>query len=311
MDLLFSFVGLGFPVFLGALAGWGGLFADPDSAIGALNRYALYVAFPALIAAGLTGEAFTVPTDPGFWLIVPVAMGLTAGLAGAMGRLPGLRGRAGTLALVGIFGNVAYVGLPLCEQVLGPSIVGLASLAVSIFVVCSLLLGPTLLLAWSPGAVADRSPLASVIRQPLLWSPLLGLVLRWTPWMAGAHDLLTPVGRSAAPVALFLLGLYLYANRSVARPSLAGVAHVGLKLAVFPGILALLCWVALDHGLLKMQAAQVFLLLAATPTAIATFALSVEFDSGQEDVAQGIVLSTLVSALTLPLITGWVLSLQG
>jgi len=310
LDLLFSFVGLGFPMALGVLAAWGGLFVNPESAIGALNRYALYVAFPALIAAGLTGEAFVLPLEAAFWLIVPLAMGLTAGLAGLMGRVAWLRGQAGTLVLAGIFGNVAYVGLPLCERILGESVVGLASLAVSVFVVCSLFIGPTLLLAWSPGSTTDRSPLVAVLKQPLLWSPVVGLALRWTPWMSGAHDLLVPVGRSAAPVALFLLGLYLYENREAARPSISTLSHVGLKILVFPAILTGMCLLCLWNGWLGVDAAQVFILLAATPTAIATFALAVEFEVGQERVAQGIVLSTLASAITLPLVSVWVLSLN-
>jgi predicted permease len=50
-------------------------------------------------------------------------------------------------------------------------------------------------------------------------------------------------------------------------------------------------------------------LLGATPTAIATFALSVDFDAGQEQVAQSIVLTTLASMVTLPLVSIWVLTL--
>ena len=310
MALLFSFVGLAFPILLGMVAGAAKLFPDTDAAIGALNRYALYIAFPALIVTGLTRGEFSLPVDLGFWLIVPVAMGLTAVVAYLVGLLPSLRGRAGTLAMVGVFGNVAYVGLPLCERLLGESILGVASLAVSLFVVFSLLLGPTLLLAWSPGSGESRSPIMAVFRQPLLWSPAIGLALRLTPWMDGAHALLAPVGKSAAPVALFLLGLYLFAHRAAAfRPGLAGVAHVGLRLAVFPLVVSSLVIAALGQGLLQHDAAQVFVILSATPTAIATFALAVEFNQGQEDVAQSIVLSTIVSAFTLPIVSSWVLSI--
>ncbi len=310
MDLLFSFIGLAIPIALGMLAGGLRLFGDPDAAIGTLNRYALYIAFPALIVSGLTRGAFTLPTDLGFWLIVPLAMLLTAGIANLVGRVPGLHERAGTLAMVGVFGNVAYVGLPLCERLLGESILGLASLSVSLFVVFSLLLGPTLLLAWSAGSETARSPMGAVLRQPLLWSPVLGLLLRWTPWMDTAHALLAPVGHSAAPVALFLLGLYLYVHRAAAlTPGLAGLVHVAMRLLVFPIVLTGLVTVALQQGLLQREAAQVFVLLSATPTAIATFALAVEFEQGAEDVAQSIVLSTMVSAVTLPIVGIWVLSL--
>jgi predicted permease len=310
VDLMLSFTGLGFPILIGIVAGGSQVFPDADAAIHVLNRYALYIAFPALIAAGLTGQSFSLPLDVGFWLIVPVAMAVTGAFAGLLGLWSPLKGHGGTLAMVGIFGNVAYVGLPMCERILGESSVGLASLAVSVFVLVSLLIGPMLLLAWTPGASGEGSPWKMMLRQPLLWSPLVGLGLRWTPWMGGAHDLLAPIGRSAAPVALFLLGLYLYENRRAAmRPGLSSVAHVVQKLLVFPLVLTGLCLLCLRAEVVQRDAAQVFILLGATPTAIATFALSVDFDAGQEQVAQSIVLTTLASMVTLPLVSIWVLTL--
>ncbi len=310
VDLLLSFAGLGFPILLGLVVGAAGLFRDPATAIAVLNRYALYVGFPCLIAAGLTGEGFSLPLDVGFWLIVPIAAGFTAAIGGLLGKVRGLVGKGGVLALAGMFGNVAYIGLPLCERILGEQIVGLASLAVSVFIICSLLLGPTLLLAWTPGAAGGQSPILRAFRQPLLWSPFVGLALRLTPWMHGAHDLLVPVGRSAAPVALFLLGLYLFDKRASAvtlRP--VALAQIMMKILIFPAIVTPMCLMALQAGLLQVDAAQVLILLSSTPMAIAVFAFAVEFDTGQDELAQGIVLTTLFSAITLPLVSAWVLTL--
>ena len=65
---------------LGVICGALRLFADPEAAIGALNRYALYLAFPALIVAGLTDRSFREPDQPWLFAIPLVAMLVSAGL---------------------------------------------------------------------------------------------------------------------------------------------------------------------------------------------------------------------------------------
>lgn len=310
MDLLFSFAELGFLVLLGVVAGGTSLFTNANEAIATLNRYALYVAFPALIITGLTGDAFTLPIEWMFWFIVPVSMLLTASIAYVAGWLPQLHASRGTLAMVGVFGNVAYVGLPLCERIWGESILGLASLSVSLFVIFSLLIGASLLLAWAPRRGKGPSPISLILKQPLLWAPIIGLALRWTPWLESVNAFIAPVGHSAAPVALFLLGLYLHTHRSsVLRLGGSAMAHLAMRMLVFPIILSALAVGALHVELLTREATQVLILLAATPTAVATFALAVEFEQGKDSVAQSIVLSTVLSALTLPLVSVWVTAL--
>ncbi len=306
-----AFAGLAFPVALGAMTGVAALFADPAAAIRDLNRYALYIAFPALIVAGLTDAAFEPPAQPWFWAVIPIAIAITvATLRLAASRVPQ---QVRTLAISAIFGNVAYVGLPLCVSVLGAAVLGTTSLAVSVFVLSSLLLGPTLLIRWTPGAATDRSPWMSVARQPLFWAPFVGLGLRLLPdgALSTLHSLMSPVGASAAPVALFLLGLYLWENRSrLAHGGGSGVAHVLGKMVVFPAVMLACVLAARRLGWADDQAARIVLILSATPTAIATFALAQEFEVGADSVATAIVGSTLLAALSLPaavaLILQWI-----
>lgn len=293
---LLAFAGLAFPVLLGLVVGALGVLGPPDAAIAPLNRYALYVAFPALIASGLTDAAFAMPSQPGFWLVVPVAMGLTVW---PMRWLPA---HAGTVALTSLFGNVAYVGLPLCVAVLGPQALGTAALAVSAFAVVSLLIGPVLLVRWSRG-YQGPSPLGAVLRQPLLWAPLVGLLVRGMPEgvVTTVNALIKPVGASAAPVALFLLGLYLWAHRrdGSGEPGVV-LLHVAGKMVWFPAVVAACVFGARALGWAEDDAARCMLLLSATPSAIATFALAQEFGLGQQRVAQAIVASTVLAAGALP-----------
>ncbi len=298
-----AFITLATPTLIGALCGRIGLFDNPDAAVTTLNRYALYIAFPALVFAGLTDASFVPPDQPGFWLLIWVAMAATAALSRLAAPV-----HAGPLTLAGISGNVAYIGLPLCVSVLGDGALGTASLAVSVFILGALTLGPTLLVRWGGGP--DASPIRGVLRQPLFWAPFVGLGARLLPAsvLQPLHSLAKPLGSSAAPVALFLLGLYLWTQR--ARLGEGGRVAVGLvsaKLLLFPALVALLVWAARAAGWHDDQAARIFLIMAATPTAIAAFALANEFEIGQEPVAQGVVGSTLLSALTLPIATAMVL----
>jgi len=288
---------LAFPLVLGALVAWRGLFPDPEAALDVLNRYALYVAFPLLVILGLTGESFSAPTNVGFWVATPLSFALTLALVWLTSRT---RPVAGTVALTAVFGNTAYLGLPVLVQILGDEIVGLASLGVSFFVFFSLVSGPALLIRWSDGeGAAQGSVVRKLVRQPLLWAPLLGGASRLLPaeGLAGLRPVLGPVGHSAAPVALFMLGMYLYLHRQAVRqitPTL--MAHVGFKMGVLPVVMG-----AVGHLLgLPHDQWVVLTVLAAMPVAITTFSIAREFDVGQERVAQAIVASTLLSVATIP-----------
>jgi predicted permease len=57
-----------------------------------------------------------------------------------------------------------------------------------------------------------------------------------------------------------------------------------------------------------VTAARAVVLLACTPSAIATFSLAEELGLGQQRVAQTIVATTLVAAVSLPAVSGWVLA---
>ena len=278
------------PVLLGALAGRAGLFAKPDMAIRHLNRYALYFGFPALVLVGILDAGFELPTQWQFWTLVPSVLCVALVIIRALG------GReAGTMALVASFGNVAYLGLPVVEQAFGAQQLGVASLIVAMHVTLSMIFGPLLLLRWSgeAGAFAWRKVLA----QPLLWAPLIGLLGRSAPDAVreGIAAVLSPIGSSAAPVALFLLGLYLWTNRrALARVRAATLAHAAIRIVLIPGL------TGVGAIALGVPHARVFVVLACMPAAITTFAIAEDLGVGKTRIAQTIVLTSLLAVLTIP-----------
>lgn len=296
VELAFRIGALILPLLLGALAERRRLFAEPDRAIAHLNVYALYVAFPALVYVGIADARFALPTHLGFYALVPTALLITLGLTRFVAR-----DSAGTVALVVTFGNVAYLGLPLVQRLLGDEVVGIASLAVAIHVSLSMLLGPWLLLRWSGSS--GSAPVSAVLRQPLTYAPFLGLAARALPseLVGGTVALLEPLGASAAPVAMFLLGLYLHRHRDALRLDAVVLRHVSLKLGVLPVITFGLALGLRELDLLGAMEARVLVLLAAMPAAISTFAIAERFAVGERRVCQAVVATSWISALTIPL----------
>ncbi len=298
MALHWALLALVAPVLAGIVAGASRLFADPDAAIDALNRYALYIAFPAMVTNGLLSSELAIPSAPGFWLLVPLVLLATALLARAS-----MRESAPTIALILAFGNVAYLGLPVVAAALGERAVPLASLAVAIHVSLALTIGPALLLRWSGSGDRLTSDLRRLIRQPLLWAPIVGLALRLVPSSARSPiaAVLDPIGRSAGPVALFLLGLYLYVNRArVRRIDLSDAAHVAFKTLLMPALALGGAVLLARFGWMSMPEARVLFVLSAMPAAITTFAIAREHGIGTDRVSRAIVLSTIASAATIP-----------
>lgn len=297
LDLGLRLLRLAIPAGLGAVSGAGGLFRDPERAVGVLNTYALTIGFPALVVLGLLDADFALPRQAAFWLLWPVVLLLTLGAIALLG------GRErGTLALVTAFGNVAYLGLPVVAATM-PGSDGPAALMVAIHVCLAVSVGPLMLQRWS-GGDGEGGALGRVLRLPLFWAPLVGLAGRALPTLARAEvaNVLRPLAASAAPVALFLLGLHLYLERERLRAlDLAGLAHVALRLLLIPTLALGLAVLAVRAGALDPAHARIHVVLAAMPAAITTFSIAHQAGAGTDRVAATIVGSTLLALLTLPL----------
>lgn len=305
LDNILRLAKLALPALLGAIARRAAIFPDPDRAVTALNTYAITVAFPALIARGLLAAELALPDELAFYLVWPLSLLTTLAVARAMSAtLSALAEDAGTLALVISFGNVAYLGLPYTEAVLGAPGAGAAALAVSIHVAFAVTVGPALLERWSGGRAEGITATARrLLRMPLFWAPFLGLAGRWLPAAARAEvvDWISPLASSAAPVALFLLGLYLYGmRRHLRRVDLALGGHLAARQLIAPLAALGLGMLGVRAGLLSPIEAQVHIILAGMPVAITTFSMAHQAGQGSERVAAAIVWSSALAMLLLP-----------
>jgi predicted permease len=294
------------PLFLATLAGvlFGvlKLFADPHQAIATLNRLCLYLAFPALIFANVYTADLALAAAPGFLAATLLPDLLVLGSIALLTRRVEPDARA-ALGLGAMLGNIAYLGIPLSGALLGPQAIGLASVCAALHLVLCIPIGTWVLLRWGRPAndAHTRGPLADVVRQPLVWAPILALLARLLP-DAIVEPVIGPakwIGAAASPVALFLIGLYLHTyRRSLAELRWTDAGLLLAKLLVLPALAFACVFVGLRFELLALEAGKVAIVQAAMPTAITTFALAEEYKVGREPLVRAIVGGTLVFMLS-------------
>lgn len=317
--MLAALVTLLFPLVLGVLAARGRWIETPSvtsaQAMAALNRFALAIAFPALVVASFLDPARELALRWPVLLLAgaPLVVGVLASwLLGdrAVGgeRLPS----GGALSLVALFGNSAYLGLPLVAAVLGEAHLSLASTIVSVHVALTVTLGTALLEREGTGTDAKRLAI-KLVTSPLAMSPVVGALLAWSLDAAelGTHPLahasfraLDLVGKTASPLGIFVLGLFLGGRApSLERPR-GQLAFVFVRLVVVPAATIGLALALRTVVTLTLDELRALVLLAAVPAAISTFAMVEEAGGDSEPVARAIVTTSLVSCVTVP---GWLL----
>ncbi len=208
-----------------------------------------------------------------------------------------LRQRDRVLWPVISIGNTGNLGLPLCVFAFGAEGLGLA---VAIFVVNSV--GQFL---FTPVALSGQSPVRALLTTPVVYGAVIGLALMFAEvslpqWLDSTIGLL---GGLLIPLMLLALGNTLaglkmsHFTRSILWGSLRIVLGFAVAFAT--------AWVFGFDGVAK----GVLILQGSMPAAVFTYLFAARYDRSPEDVAGIVLSSTLISALTLPLLVAYVLSL--
>jgi predicted permease len=231
--LLLLFICLAFGV---AAARWA---KPPPGLSQALNWWVINIALPALVLDLIPGIHF----DPQLWFL-PVAMWLVFGgawlLFALLGpRLGWSRGRIGALILVAGLGNTAFMGYPMIEALRGQEGLSLAVIADQLGCFVALAVGGVAVTAVYAGEVLK--PLQT-LRRILLFPSFMALVAgiivgRLGGWPDPLHQVLSRLGATLTPLALFSVGLQLRLHMSRSQVG-AVAAGLGWKLLLAP----LLCW---------------------------------------------------------------------
>lgn len=197
------------------------------------------------------------------------------------------------------FPNVGNIGVPLCMFAFGQE--GLV-LSIAFFTVHALLQFTVGL-----AIAAGRMSLLQVVRNPVLWAAALSVVLllfdtTLPRWMTGTVDV---IAGSVIPLMLLSLGISLSRLKpsGLRRSSFFAAARLVLGFVVGYGVTIAL-------GLTGVAQAAV-IIQASMPTAVFNYLFAVQFNNQPGEVAGIVVISTLMSFLTLPLLLSFAIPLAG
>ncbi|MCW5746920.1 MAG: AEC family transporter [Alphaproteobacteria bacterium] len=294
-----------FPIFALIGVGWiaGRLKLLGAHGTTALNAFVGWFALPAMLFAALAKVRLVEVLNGPFVVVFGGSMLLTFLVGMAAARLLS-SARLAHMSLFGLsasFGNVGYMGIPLCITALGPQGALPGTLATVLSAAGILTFGLILVevdVQAGRGALAARGRvLRAVLRSPIVQAVGLG-------GLASALEITVPVpilrfldmlGSAAGPCALFAIGLFLSDKGLGSARREVGVATIG-KIVLQPLIaVALVPWF-LDVDSVWAKAA---VLCAALPTAANAFIVAKEYETFVEGASGTILLSTVISVATV------------
>jgi hypothetical protein len=294
------------PLFLLILAGY--LLARsghwPVSVSDALTRFSYVVAMPAMLFRMMSDFSAMPPVDVrllaaffGGCLIVFV---IARVVAHTLFRLDGVA--QSVFALGGVFSNNVMLGVAIARTTLGDA----ALPAVSMVIVFNALILWTLVtvsVEWARHGEFSLHGIGKTTRG-VLTNPIVASILAGTAWGFAGLSLpgfidrpLAMLGETAVPLSLVALGMGLASYR-VAEGLTQSLAICAFKLGLQPLVVWLL---ARALGLPPLET-QVVTLLASLAIGINVYMMSQQFRSMQGPIAAGLVLSTVLSSITTPLV---------
>lgn len=262
-----------------------------------VTRVIMNVSGPCLIVDSLS--RLTLPMQEfahmlGAALTMFAATGVAAFVAVRALRLP-VRSYLPALAI----GNNGNLGLPLCLFAFGQDGLGLA---VAVYVT-----GSVGQFTFTPMLQSHSSSWRTLATTPVIWGAAIGAAVLGTGvtlpgWVSTTIGLL---GNLMIPLMLIALGNTLGGLRA-ARLGFAsgfGAARIALGFLIAVGV-------AEVFGL-EGPAKGVLILQGAMPAAIFNYLFAVRYDRNPDDIAGIVLASTLISALTMPLLVAYVLRVSG
>ena len=297
------------PIFALIGAGWGARRLNwlGPTAARELNRFVVWLALPALMFDIIAKAQWSELYRPGFIAVfglgcllvfcATTAFRMASGAAAADASVDGLT--AG-------YANVGFIGFPLLGAAFGPTSMVPASIA-SIITVC--LLFAVALVVVEAGSAAKGSALSitakvtlALGKNPIVIAPIAGGLMLASGWTlpAGIDRFLTLLASAASPAALVSLGLFLAGSPGkIAWPVVTPL--VAAKLIGQPAA----TWL-LGRYLLPLPPGDlaIAVILAALPTGTGPYMVADLFQRDGAIVANGVLLSTIVSIATVTVLLG-------
>ena len=283
------------PVFVLAALGYGWRLTGAPFDMPFVTRIIMYVAGPCLVFSSLS--QLTLPLGQ-FWEMVGAMIVVTLGVAAVSAvliKLLGLSQRSFLPALT--LGNTGNLGLPLCLFAFGEEGLGLA---VAIYVTNSLLQ-----FTFVPLLHTRVSVVRTLFSTPMLYGAIAGLAVEISDvhvpaWLANTVGAL---GDLLIPLMLMALGNTVGSlkTNNLSRAFGLGAARLIISFVVAVGVSYALGLSGVAQGVLVLQGAM--------PAAVFSYLFAAQYERDADDIAGIVLVSTLLAAVTLPLLVSYALSL--
>lgn len=293
MNLALTVFNITAPVFLLAAVGFTWVRMGFEYRVEFVTRLGMTLSVPCLIFVALMRTDID-PAAMATLSLATIAAYVMVGFAiWALTRALRLKGQTYWAPLT--FGNTGNLGLPLAMFAFGDAGLGYAVVVFAIMMVISFTLG-----VW---VVAGAGSFSRVIREPAMGATLLGFLFLWQDWQTPLFltNTLELLGQIAIPIMLITLGV------AIARLEIRAVGQAAALAVAKVVICVASAWVAADLFGLGPTAAAVLVVQVATPVAVTNYMLAEKYGADAQSVAGLVVVSTLLSVITLPLILSFVI----
>jgi predicted permease len=281
------------PVFVLAAIGYGWRLTGAPFDMPFVTRIIMYIAGPCLVFTSLS--QLTLPLGQ-FWQMVGAIIVVTLGVAAVSAALIGILGLSQRSFLPALtLGNTGNLGLPLCLFAFGQEGLGLA---VAIYVTNSLLQ-----FTFVPLLHTRASAVRTLFSTPMLYGAVAGLAVEISDvhvpaWLANT---LGALGDLLIPLMLMALGNTIgnLKTNNLSRAFGLGAARLIISFAVAVGVSFALGLSGVAQGVLVLQGAM--------PAAVFSYLFAAQYERDADDIAGIVLVSTLLGAITLPLLVSYAL----
>lgn len=275
----------------------------PDTALGWMNFFIIYVSLPALFyrilaqtpLEQLAQVDFIIATTLStFWVF---AVAFAIGIAVTKGRID----QSTIAGLAGAYGNIGYMGPGLALSTLGPTAAVPVALIFCFDTLLLFSLVPFMMAIGSPQKKSVASVALEVVKRiganPLVIASVLGILSAAVQFQppAAAEKLMLFLSNASAPCALFTLGVTV-ALRPLKKVPWEMPMLTTVKLVMHPIIVFVLLSA---FGPFDQMWIDTAVLMAALPPALNVFVFARQYDTWVEQASTAVLVGTVVSVLTL------------
>lgn len=262
-----------------------------------IHALIVYVGLPALIFRAIHPASLDIEYAV-VALVAWVVFAVTAAIAWALARLMHLpRPVAGGFILAASLGNTGYIGYPVSRALLGDE--GLVrAIFYDAFGTVGALLVVGLLIAQRYGERTGPrvNPLREIVRFPAMIALAAAFVLRPLPIPEVVSSGLDALASLVVPLIMLSVGLTLEVRRLADRPAALGSLGA-VRLLLAPLVALAVGGLVLDDP----AAVRLVVLEAGMPTMMLTIVIGARFGLDTEFLASAVVLTTVASVVTIPL----------